>query len=180
MKKLIIIIAILITHNCFSQTDSLVSFIGVVDVSNNKLDLFKNGREWFFTSFKDSKAVLKIEDKESGELSGNGVFQIYVPFRGGGIVNPKLNAFYYINFQVSLKVKDDKYKYAFTEFNPIDQFMDNAEMPILTNEETAPKAWNIRPKHSQMMYDSVRVKVSDYMNSIILSLKNKMKQKNDF
>jgi hypothetical protein len=87
------------------------SEVVIVDSTLDKNHLFSSGRSWFNNSFRDSKEVLQIQDKESGELSGKGLFT-YSP-----------NAFALsactkgtIRFTVSIHVKDGRYKYVLSDF----------------------------------------------------------------
>ncbi len=75
--------------------------------------LFERGREWFNDNFKSAKEVLQITDKENGELSGKGIMEIHYVFKYMGKREFTSN----VRFQMSVWVKDGKYKYELKNFN---------------------------------------------------------------
>lgn len=98
-----------------------------VDSTRTKNELFDAARTWYNVSFKDSKEVLQIIDKETGELSGKGIIiynsNIYV---GSAITKG------YISYTTSIFVKDGKYKYEFSNF--IHTANGSASFGLITNE----------------------------------------------
>lgn len=62
--------------------------------------LFNLSRTWFVNTFRDSKAVLEIQDKEAGQLFGKGVVMGVVPLTLGGGAR----------VSISIDVKDERYR----------------------------------------------------------------------
>ena len=105
------IISIFISQMGFAQ-DSLIKYekIVILDSSYTKTELFIKARQWISDNFRDAKAILTIEDKESGELSGNARISI-VPLKG--MQNLGIQ---YVRFKCSIILKDGKYKCSFYNF----------------------------------------------------------------
>ena len=119
MKKLLFcLVSFLIFGIAFGQdtvpNDSItkkVSYAGVVKIDDIKAnELFIRAQSWFATTFKSSKDVIQLQDKESGKIIGRGNFEMSTP---GGFGNPIPG---HTNFTITLLVKDNKYKYVITDF----------------------------------------------------------------
>lgn len=102
----------LIFISIITNAQPALTYTEVVNVDSiSKAELYSRARSWFNEAFKSSQNVLNIQDKETGELSGTGVMK-YTPtvWRGNtqtiGIVR----------FNVTIKIKDGRYKYEFTNF----------------------------------------------------------------
>lgn len=101
-----------------AQTDSLapIEFTEVVNIdSATKVQLFEQGRRWFAATFGDSKSVLEISDKESGELTGKGNVKFYHTLNNT-ITDYESEYSGIITFQISILFKDGKYKVTITNF----------------------------------------------------------------
>lgn len=77
-----------------------------VDTLAKKQELFSKVREWFAKAYKSSTNVIQMEDKESGKIVGKALMQVYYKNRPNG----------YINYTLSIQVKDGRYKYEVTDF----------------------------------------------------------------
>ena len=89
-----------------------LSYNEIIKVDSvSKAILFERARSWYNESFKSSQHILNIQVKETGELSGNAIME-YKPevFRGNNQTKG------IIRFIVTIKVKDGKYRYEFTNF----------------------------------------------------------------
>ena len=73
--------------------------------------LFERARAWFVSSFHDSKNVLEINDKESGELSGKGDMHAT-----SSIMGTKNYPYGWLFFQISIHTKDGRYKLEISEY----------------------------------------------------------------
>lgn len=113
MKKLLLIaITFLMAGMCSGQNALTYTDVVVVDSSITQDQLFNNARSWFNTAFKNSKEVIQIIDKSTGEISGKGVIPYSSSvFVGSAVTNGN------INFSVSVFVKNGKYKYEFSNFS---------------------------------------------------------------
>lgn len=84
----------------------------LVDSSTTKQELYSKAREWFAKTYVSSTNVLQMEDKENGKLIGKALMEVSFKtilgtnFPGG-----------FINYTISIYLKDGKYKYEFTNFH---------------------------------------------------------------
>lgn len=166
----------------YSQTDSLLTFTAVEQVPGvSKADLFTRARTWVNESFRSSKAVLEIVDKETGELSGKGIIEAPYYFRYMGAKN-KLYTRY--NFRFSIYLKDGRYKYEFTEFRfEKDSKTGFGDEYVTTANECPYKLAMYSKKNKDFMWQSIQEGLSGVVVPFIESLKISMakaNQKTDF
>lgn len=83
-----------------------------VDSLANKQELFSRAREWFAKAYKSSTNVLQMEDKENGKLVGKALIKVYFKAFIGNQYFPGG----YINYTISIYIKDGRYKYEITDF----------------------------------------------------------------
>lgn len=119
-----VIMLILISFATQAQTSVNYSEVVKVDSVPAKV-LFERARAWFVARFKDSKNVLEVNDKESGELTGKG--QIAATETSNKIITvfpkTKKDTFQHIKsseletrpygtigFTISIYVKDGRYR----------------------------------------------------------------------
>jgi hypothetical protein len=82
-----------------------------VDSLANKQVLFSKAREWFAKAYISSTNVIQMEDKESGKIIGKAKIQVYTKGLFGGNYPAG-----FINYTISIFVKDYRYKYEITNF----------------------------------------------------------------
>lgn len=82
-----------------------------VDSLSNKLELYSRAREWFAKAYKSSTNVIQLEDKESGKIVGKALMQVYQKVYGTDYPSG------YINYTISIYIKDGRYKYEITDFH---------------------------------------------------------------
>ena len=170
MKNLILIL-LFIPIVSFSQSkDSLITYSEIIVLDSiSKDQLFNNGRDWFNSTFKSSKDVLQIIDKESGQLAGKGILGGTFTINYFGSHSEDLNC----HFNVDLRVKDGKYKYTFSNFSSETYF------PILTSSSESPKINMISQERSNEWYSIYKTTVNEQMKGIIKSLKISMQKRSD-
>jgi len=94
-----------------SQTNKITySEVVYVDSLTNKQELFSRAREWFAKTFNSSTNVIQMEDKESGKIIGKALIQVY---HKGVAMTYKWG---YINYTISIYIKDGRYKYVLTDY----------------------------------------------------------------
>jgi hypothetical protein len=81
-----------------------------VDSSVSKLELYSRAREWFAKAYNSSQNVIQMDDKESGKIVGKALTRVYHKALGSNYPSG------YINYTISLYLKDGKYKYEITNF----------------------------------------------------------------
>jgi len=102
----------------FDKTTNKITYSEVilVDSLTTKQELFSRAREWFAKTYKSSTNVIQMEDKESGKIVGKALMQVY--HKQFGMIGESG----YINYTISLYLKDGKYKYEITNFYHSGQF----------------------------------------------------------
>jgi len=82
-----------------------------VDSLTSKLELYLRAREWFAKTYKSATNVIQMEDKESGKIVGKALLNVYMTTFVGSKEDGG-----YINYTITLYVKDGRYKYEITDF----------------------------------------------------------------
>ncbi len=172
--KILILTILLLPFYSFAQKDTIISFSEVVLLdSMTQNQLFQNARHWYNNTFKSSKEVLQIVDKETGELSGKGLLRSYYDFNS--IQFGKSYVCYY-RFNIEIKVRENKYRYEFTNFI-IDEVLTPAigVFPVMTSSSECPKRYPGYGKaKTDGMYLSMKTQLESEMNVLINSLKQEM------
>jgi len=88
-----------------------------VDSLANKEELFSRAREWFAKAYKSSTNVIQMEDKESGKIVGKALMKVYHKTLGSNYPSG------YINYTISIYLKDGRYKYEVTDFHHTGQLV---------------------------------------------------------
>jgi len=122
MKKMFFLFGLFISTHCFAQKETpnlpidsetkKINYSEVVflDSSITKQELFSRAREWFAKAYKSSLNVVQMEDKESGKIIGKALMQVYHKALGANYPSG------YINYTISIYLKDGRYKYEITNF----------------------------------------------------------------
>lgn len=104
-----------------------IVYTEVVEMPNVIKDaLYSRAYEWFAKSFKDAKNVIQMQDKDAGKIIGKGIFD--------GI-NVKCcmglsSVIGYVQFTLSIYLKDGKYKYEITDFVHEGHWSSNASIQV--------------------------------------------------
>jgi len=108
MKNFLSILILFSFTQCVTQQQiptqsypSPFTFSNAKDASGSKEELFVRAHEWLAKTFVSSKEVLQLVDKQAGKLIGKGVFKV---------------GYDYVNFTISIDVKDGKYRCVFSDF----------------------------------------------------------------
>lgn len=173
MKKLTSVFILLISSILFSQ-DFQFEDVVKVDSTTTKDELFNRARTWIGKTYNNEKFVIATEDRNNGELSGNGVMN-YNPgriFFGRDVVKGE------INYKINIYVKDGRYKYVFHSFRHTGQSI-GMNKPInygiITGSADAPKP--SRGTASNAAWKDIK-EVSEFkIKKIIESLKEAMNKK---
>lgn len=96
---------------CKGQEPLTYSGVVFVDSVSSKEELFERGRIWFANTFKDSKEVLQVNDKENGELIGRGAMKFESETFSGSSATRG-----YIYFDIKVYTKQGRYRYEVTNF----------------------------------------------------------------
>jgi hypothetical protein len=88
--------------------DNKIEYSGLInlpDTNYSKAKLFSLAEGWFASTFRDSKQVLRVDDRENGIIIGRGNV-LYIP---GSEWKQTVNL--YLFFYVEIDVKKGKYRY---------------------------------------------------------------------
>lgn len=178
MKKyfLLIIIASILSITGYSQKnknqpeppsmpiDSItkqITYREVVTVEGTKDLLFDRAMEWIKKQYKNTSEVIDSTNKEKGLIHCSSRVKIWGTAKDGTKTMSGL-----VNYNLTLDLKDNKYRYTFTRFslkgtsfNPIESWLDP------TNKEWFPAR-----------FDNLK-EVDKQINDLITSLKEAMKPK---
>lgn len=170
--KLLVFILTMLPFLAFSQEP--LQYSEVIEVNGaNKDELFIRAREWFNGNFKSAKDVLQIIDKDNGELAGKGVME--VPFEFTYITRMKYLT--HVSFQMSIWVKDGRYKYELTNLDIIAN-SDNIPLGLITtSNETNVKCCGYSKRKMSEMYLSIKQNTELKAKSMIEDLQVKMSAK---
>ncbi len=118
MRIVLIIITLLFTWvDSHAQADEPVSVEIVKEIQMLKDDIYNNTLLWMAESFRSSKAVIDLKDRELGTIVGNGVVDIKI---GWGVYTPA-------RFKLKIDIKDNKYRLTFIN---VIMIFDGKEKPI--------------------------------------------------
>lgn len=186
MKKLLFLCALSLVSSMsvFGQnetlslpTDSLtgkILYSGIVYVDSlvNKQELFSRTREWFAKIYNSSTDVIQMEDKESGKIIGKAKMQvthIYLKRQQPGG---------YINYTISLYIKDGRYKYEITDFYHTGQYVgaflipDAGACEKIQNEKKGFGALSYKKSFELYLYQ-----MDEKVKGLIISLKESLSAK---
>jgi hypothetical protein len=144
-----------------SLTNKIV-FSEVVKVDSvSKDELYTRAREWFAKTFKSAQDVLQMDDKESGKLIGKG------SSKGVNHLQLSTNSFY-LNYMISITIKDGRYRYEVTDFTAKDeptQYRLNPSLLLLSELSLDPKSKNKKGEYRDFINDYL---LAVETNSILL------------
>lgn len=163
-----------------AQNDTAISYSEVINVDNaNKDVLFSRARAWFNNTFKDYKSVIAIEDKENGELSGKGLMHFNVIWEYMGKTALPVD----VEFQISVKTKDGRYKYDFSDFRVVYFWTQKRNFSPLTSSVEPTEDWKsttASKKYRKSYYEQTKEGVNQNVQLLIQSLKKLTTQSNDW
>lgn len=157
-----------------AEIQILYSEVVKVDSTISKSELFSRARAWCSSEFNNSKTALDVQDKESGELIGNGVVIVFaipvgdMPFEYGAV-----------KFRFTILVKDGRYKYEFSNFEHIQTVTTAGYISYgtLTTNTTAPEGKRCLMcgnKINNKYWNSIKKSATDQIESGIIRLKEAM------
>ena len=113
MKK-IFLLFILFALKTYGQESQLINYSEVVKVDSLRKasDLYAQGKMFFVDAFKNSKAVIQLEDEANKTIVGEGAIPYSSKYLiGSGTTIGK------ISYRISIACKDGRYKYDIGNFN---------------------------------------------------------------
>ena len=149
-----------------------ITFTEVVTLSEDvpKDKLYSKAREWFATTYKSSNAVLQMQDKEDGKLVGKALMQVYHRAMGKNYDSG------YINYTISISVKDNRYKYEITDFHHTGQLVSGGQkiQDYGVCEEMINTTHKTMGASHQKLYNYYLLQLKENIEALITSLKSEM------
>jgi hypothetical protein len=111
MKKIFTGLTLLLSIFIYCQ-DLQFEEVVKVDSTITKEELYNRARSWLAKTYKSEKDVMSIEDKSSGELTGNGALR----YDSQSLYFAADCARGYITYKINIYFKDGRYKYNLHSF----------------------------------------------------------------
>ena len=177
--KFLVFVFTIIPSLLSAQSDTVVTYTNVIKVdSATKSELYIRARDWFNNTFRNSNAVLQIQDKDAGEISGKGVFSSLLEHRTLGINNSWNQDF---RFKVSVWVKEGRYKYEITDidnFNSGDETTHVQSFGVLYSSQSSHVKFSyVSQKKTDALYVDTKRRAELAILGIIKSLIDTMNKK---
>lgn len=109
------------------QDTKLITYTKVVEVTATKDSLFKKGKKWFYTFYKNPTGVIKEEDATNGKIAGKHQVKILNPADKKGIQTMRG----IVRYSVTTQFKENKARIVITDINlesssytPIEKWLD--------------------------------------------------------
>lgn len=175
MKRLMIILLLLVGNFCYGQkkyrglplVDDQIIYTGVVNVDSvNANELYLRAKLWLAEAYKNSKEVIQVDDKESGQIVGKGIFVVdwQVTFYSFTKTN--------IHHVIKLQLKDGRYKYEISSF--LIKY-DIADKTSVISQETTILDWD-KNRNRDENTKKYFTKINAEVEATILSLEKAMKK----
>ena len=167
MKKIVFLLLLIPIIGFSQEKPKELTYTDVVKVDSlvTAKQLYINAKSWFAESYKNSKYVIQLEDKEEGKIIGNGSF----PYRSNIFIGNAASVGY-INYTITIYVKDGRYKYeianiihegASTSFGKI------SDLESFIKDKPS-KGWRTK------VFNDLKTQIDDYFNVLINELKSYM------
>lgn len=171
MRVIYFLLLIFSSLSAFSQNDTTLTFQEVVKADSIKAnELFNRARMWVNDNFKSGKEVIQINDKETGTLTGKANLKISYSYKFYGETSGETD----YSFTFKILVKDEKYKYEFTNFENVNGFIGaiDSRIGILTSKKDCPLKWTGWPQRAMNeIWDSSKKSLEIKMSQLTNSLK---------
>lgn len=172
MRYLLAIAFLLLTGSSFGQSDTILKYTEIIQIDGiNQQSLYQRARLWANDVFKNSKNVIQIDDKETGEIAGKATFDALFSWNALG----KRTATTTVNFKFQIIVKDGKYKYIFTDLTENGYYG-----YLLTSAKENPyKIKGVSKNNADMIWTSLKESSEYKMIELVSSLKDAMQKKSE-
>ena len=188
MKTLLTTFLLISIVGAFAQTPNLpidsathlITYSGIVNVAGNKDELYSRAREWFAKTYKSAQNVIQMDTKD--KIVGKALMQVY--YKGGD--------YGYINYTISIYLKDGKYKYEITDFYHKGEvrtggvYVGNRyfETPDIPDYGACEEMMHEKKKHAQKVFNSLITQMDENIKPLIASINESMNKqiakKDDF
>lgn len=158
-------------------TTNLITYSEVIEAGGiSKADLYVRAGTWFTRTFKSSKSVLELQDKEAGKLIGKGGLPVFIKTPLVGTVDAGT-----VMATITVLCKDGKYKYTIDNLRHerpygkySDQWVDAGSL-----EQEKPKV-GMMGRPSKKEWNDIKASVDKEIKTMIIDLKKSMAKSDDF
>lgn len=177
MKKIVMLFMMLICVIGLKSQDIDSTFFEKNEIVNvdsiSKNLLYFTAQSWFAEYFKNSKSVIEISDKEQGKIFGKGSFKIS-------------NSHGFVKFNITILVKDGKYKYILSDFTSVDvpyvsamgHTPGNTYYDLGSLTQVLPKMNYMFSSHNKKCWKEIKTETNNDIIDLISNLKNYMSKGN--
>lgn len=144
--------------------------IKLKDSTISKEALYNRAYAWFASTFTNSNAVLRIQDKENGKITGRGTN----PFYGWSYINTQLS---YLNYFIDIDVKQGRYRYRIHSMDVAgtpEMTVTEAYTRYLNNDGIPVDVWFDTKKKVAKRYGRCLVWADSFVQGLAKTLKEKM------
>ena len=167
MKILFTFACFFISVYSYSQESQLISYSEVVKVDSTRMDkdLYAQAKMFFVEAFKNSKAVIQLEDPANKIIIGEGSIPYSSRYLiGSGTTIGK------ISFRMSISCKNGRYKYDIGNFNHEGKSMSFGYITNVVDPKNRFGPTGTRIK----VYQEMKDKISQEIEPLIVFLKDYM------
>jgi hypothetical protein len=170
MKVIFLTLLLLISIKIVAQDKLTYSKVIQTD-SIGKAALFTKVRSWMSEFYNSSKAVIDMEDKESGTIIGNAIFNYdfgklsYLCYEGK------------VNYSIKIMVKDNRIKVELSNFIHTNKPENSrsCELGLITNAEIYTDK-GLQKNYHNRVWDDIKMKSLQLSNEIFNSIDNYCKE----
>lgn len=173
MRKTFTLLTLLFSFLIFSQELKYEEVVKV-DSTAKKDELFNRARTWSGQTFSGKNNLITTEDRETGEISGVGIYDYRVDKEYYGfecVEGP-------VSYKFSIFVKDGRYKYLFYSFSHTGSRGPSCRQvnygPLTLMEQAPVKGKGIADDRAWV---DVKEKTTAKIQSLVSELKNSMNKK---
>ncbi|WP_290452725.1 MULTISPECIES: DUF4468 domain-containing protein [Muribaculaceae] len=165
MKKIILLLALLVSLAATAQEKALTFFDVIQVEGKNQAEIYGGLREWVATSFVNGKAVTQMEDAATGTI----ILRALFPFKKGGVYCAYEGK---VDYTLKLQSKDGRFRVemsSITHENKPGRAAD-CSLGLITTAEKSGKGGINKSAHNKI-WKEIKAKSAEYFSEITLSLK---------
>lgn len=188
MKKIILMLGLITPLLVFSQKrnaaqqeilplkDGNVFYEKIYDVDSTlqKQELYDRSMRWLAKTFVDSKEVIRIANKETGNIVGKGIFDVVTSGFWGGTTR--------IQVIIDITVKDKKYRVQFYQFQIkrlTEKSLTDEYYPIERSLKLYKDGDSMSPGQDKKLFAGINARIEELMLSLYSEMSTKQAA-NDF
>lgn len=119
----------------FDSSTKQITYTKVINVNANKDSLYNKGKAWFYSYYKNPTGVIRMNDAQSGKITGKHQIKILNPPNKNGIQT----MYGIVQYTITTQFKDNKTRIVINEINlratsytPIEKLLDKSSPSFTT------------------------------------------------